>query len=184
MLFQRIASGDATAVALCLERYGNLVWSAARKWSRDSSEAEDAVQEIFVDLWQSAGRFNPEIASEPTFVMMIARRRLIDRRRRAASRLENIDGSDHDRSDFSCDPAALAERGEEAILAAKCLQDLRPEERNVLVLSIHDGLTHEEISQRVGMPLGSVKSNIRRGLSRLREKLSKVLPASASRGEL
>lgn len=184
MLLQRIASGDSSAVALCIERYGNLVWSTAKKWSRDPADAEDAVQEIFVDLWQSASRFNPEVASEPTFIMMLARRRLIDRRRRAGARPEASGVMDCDPCDVACNPAAIVERGEEAALAAQCLTELRPEERNVLILSIHDGLTHEEIARRVGMPLGSVKSNIRRGLSRLRERLTRVLPGSAQRGAL
>src|SRR5215813_10857739 len=78
-LLARVAGGDPGAVRDCLARYGGLVWSIARRF--EGGDAEDAVQEIFLDLWRSAARFDPQIASEPAFVAMIARRRLIDRRR-------------------------------------------------------------------------------------------------------
>src|SRR5689334_2870619 len=78
-LLARVAAGDAAAVRECIAQYGGLVWSIARRF--ELSDAEDAVQEIFLDLWKSAARFDPSIASEATFIAMIARRRLIDRRR-------------------------------------------------------------------------------------------------------
>ena len=74
----RVATGESAAVAECLNRYGNLVWSLARRSCPDVQAAEDAVQDIFLKLWTVADRFDPEIASESTFVAMIARRRLID----------------------------------------------------------------------------------------------------------
>src|SRR5215813_5986353 len=78
-LLARVASGDRGAVRDCIARYGGLVWSIARRF--EGADAEDAVQEIFLDLWKSAARFDPRIASESAFVAMITRRRLIDRRR-------------------------------------------------------------------------------------------------------
>src|SRR5436190_14026687 len=78
-LLGRVAAGDEAAVRECLARYGGLVWSIARRF--EPSDAEDAVQEIFLDLWKSAARFDRAVASETAFVAMIARRRLIDRRR-------------------------------------------------------------------------------------------------------
>ena len=80
-LLPRIATGDNHAMEECLDLYGNLVWSLARRMS-PSADADDAVQEIFLDIWKNAARFNKNVASEKTFVMMIARRRLIDRRRK------------------------------------------------------------------------------------------------------
>src|SRR3954470_11204914 len=78
-LLGRVAAGDQQAVRECLARYGGLVWSIARRF--EGNDAEDAVQEIFLDLWRSAPRFDPQLSSEPAFVAMLARRRLIDRRR-------------------------------------------------------------------------------------------------------
>src|ERR1041385_2281154 len=78
-LLARVAGGDPRAVRDCIARYGGLVWSIARRF--EAADAEDAVQEIFLDLWKSAARFDGRIASEAAFVAMIARRRLIDRKR-------------------------------------------------------------------------------------------------------
>ncbi len=80
-ILQRVAAGDSSAVDDCLAQYGALVWSLARRHSPNYSDAEDAVQEAFLGIWQGAGRFDPEKGSETTFITMIVRRRLIDRRR-------------------------------------------------------------------------------------------------------
>ena len=80
-LLPRIAAGDERAVRECVGRYASLVWSLARRWSVDALDAEDAVQEVFVDLWRTAARFDATRASEAGWVAMVARRRLIDRSR-------------------------------------------------------------------------------------------------------
>jgi RNA polymerase sigma-70 factor (ECF subfamily) len=169
-LLARVGAGDANAVRECLQRFGGLVWSLARRLSPSPSDAEDAVQEIFVDLWKSAKRFDPRAASEATFVAMIARRRLIDRLRSRRRRRE-------DPLEEGAEASALAESppGElaaEAALAAKALAQLRPEQRQVLLLATIHGLSHEEIAKRTGLPLGTVKTHARRGLLRVREVLA------------
>ncbi|HVF46923.1 MAG TPA: sigma-70 family RNA polymerase sigma factor, partial [Pyrinomonadaceae bacterium] len=92
-ILQRVADGDRTAVQDCLNTYGGLVWSIARRLLRNSDEAEDAVQEIFVDIWKNAARFDESRSSETTYIAMIARRRLIDKIRYATRRLspESLD---------------------------------------------------------------------------------------------
>ena len=82
VLLPRVARGEETAVRECLSRYGDLIWSLARRLLPTSADAEDAVQDIFVEIWKNAERFNEQVASEKTFVVMLARRRLIDRRRK------------------------------------------------------------------------------------------------------
>jgi RNA polymerase sigma-70 factor (ECF subfamily) len=185
MLLQRIAAGDSTAVAECLETYGKLVWSTARRWSTSAAEAEDATQEIFIDLWKSAGRYQSEVASEPTFVMMVARRRLIDRRRKRQIPTEAFteivaDGCVSDQRG----PDEVAVVSEEATIAAEMLGELRDDERRVLEMSVRDGLSHQEIACQTGMPLGSVKTNIRRGLGRLRERLTRCGSPAGERSVL
>jgi RNA polymerase sigma factor (sigma-70 family) len=168
-LLPRVAHGDAAAVREVLSRYGGLVWTLAQRMLANRADAEDAVQEIFLDLWSHAGRFDPKLASEATFVALLARRRLIDRRRRGSRRptpqplppqLAGPDEAD-----------APAELADEARHARAALAQLRPEQRRVLELAIDRGLTHEEIARVTGLPLGTVKTHARRGLIRLRELL-------------
>jgi RNA polymerase sigma-70 factor (ECF subfamily) len=172
-LLSRVASGDPEAVRECLARYGGLVWSIARRMSKNQADAEDATQEIFVDLWKSASRFDPSVASEATFIATIARRRLIDRRRRESRRTDTEPLPDANA--LIADAAkltAFAEISADVSLAAKALSELRPEERNAVILSAYYGLSHEEIASSTGMALGTVKTHARRGLIHVREILS------------
>ena len=87
-LLPRIADGDEAAVREAVARYGALVWSLVRRWTPEHTDAEDAVQEVFVDLWRSAGRFDAARSTEPGCVAMVTRRRLIDRLRRRQRAIE------------------------------------------------------------------------------------------------
>jgi RNA polymerase sigma factor (sigma-70 family) len=167
-ILHRINQGDKTAVQDCLSKYGGLVWSLARRMSASQEDAEDAVQEIFVDVWKNAQRFDESQSSETTFIAMIARRRLIDRLRYAKRRistdsLEDIAAEPQNRADQQLQTSI------EAKDAARALQLLRPEQRQVLQLSIVQGLSHQEISDATGIPLGTVKTHARRGLLQVRE---------------
>jgi RNA polymerase sigma-70 factor (ECF subfamily) len=169
-ILQRIASGDKSAVQDCLSKYGGLVWSLARRMSANQYDAEDAVQEIFIDVWKHAERFDETQASETTFIAMIARRRLIDRLRYSNRRI-----SADSLEDMLVEPAnSFNEELQtcvEAREAAKAMQTLRPEQRQVLQLSIIQGMSHQEIADSTGMPLGTVKTHARRGLMQVRETL-------------
>src|SRR5512133_2795665 len=81
-ILDRVARGDQKAVRQCIDEFGGLVWAIARRMTRSRADAEDAVQEIFIDVWRSAARFDAAQGSEKVFVTTIARRRLIDRIRR------------------------------------------------------------------------------------------------------
>jgi RNA polymerase sigma-70 factor (ECF subfamily) len=136
--------------------------------SINREDAEDAVQEIFVDVWKHAERFDPLLASEATFIAMIARRRLIDRLRYANRRISADSIEDmlvEPRGRFDQDMQTTVEAKE----AVKALQTLRPEQQQVLQLSIIQGMSHQEISDATGMPLGTVKTHARRGLSLVRD---------------
>lgn len=163
----RVAAGDPDAVRECLARYGGLVWSLARRF--EGADAEDAVQEIFLDLWKSAARFDPRIASESAFVAMIARRRLIDRKR-TRGRRPTIDPQELRGMEVASDhsgPDTCAEANQ----AARALDQLRPEQRQVLLMSTAGGMSHHEIAAQTGMPLGTVKAHARRGLMSIRAAL-------------
>ena len=137
---------------------------------RNSEDAEDVVQEIFVDVWKNAERFDPSQSSETTFIAMIARRRIIDRIRYSARRL-SPDSLDDVLAEPSTRSDQTLQTSVEANEAAKVLNDLRPEQRQVLQLSIVHGLSHQEISDATGMPLGTVKTHARRGILQARELL-------------
>ena len=170
-LLQRVATGDTRAVAGCIDQYGGLIWSLARRLLIRSTEAEDAVQEVFIELWKKAHLFDSSIGSETTFVAMIARRRLIDRRRRESRRLEG-DAISIDEVPI---PTAVepieSELQDEAARAARALGELKPEQRSVLQLAVCEGWSHQLIAERLGLPLGTVKTHVRRGLARIREEL-------------
>lgn len=173
-----VAAGDAAAVRQCIVTYGPLVWTIARRFAPTPAEAEDAAQEIFIELWKHAGRFDPAVASESAFVTMIARRRMIDRLRRAQRR-----------PDLKPVPDTLAsnehveiERCAEASIAAGVLATLDPHQRRVLSLAIGQGMTHAEIAEATAMPLGTVKSLVRRALVAVRKRLIGPPQAVAKQG--
>jgi RNA polymerase sigma-70 factor (ECF subfamily) len=155
-----------------VEAYGPLVWSLARRASPTTADAEDAVQEIFLDLWKSGPRFDPARSSEAAFVALVARRRLLDRARTRRRRPSTEHASDPSILPLAPIEVGRAEICVEASRAAAALAKLRPEQREVLLLATVDGLTHEEIAASKGLPLGTVKAHARRGLLRVREILS------------
>jgi RNA polymerase sigma-70 factor (ECF subfamily) len=178
-ILKRIAAGDKTAVQECLNTYGGLVWSLARRMCPNRDDAEDAVQEIFVDVWKYSHRFDDAQASETTFVAMIARRRLIDRIRKS-NRQVPTDSVE----DMLHEPPTREDKkiqtNVEAKQAAKVLSELNPDRRKILRLSIFHGLTHQEISEATGIPLGTVKTHARRGLIQIRESLG-INPTNSSK---
>lgn len=168
-LLARVASGDAEAVRLLLDRYRGMVWTMARR-RLDSVLAEDVVQEIFLSLWRSAHRFDPRRSSETTFVATIARRRLADVARRLGRRREDELPDDQDvAAEPAADPVEQAE-DVRAVLAA--VSELKPAAREILRMAVVDGLTHHEIASATRLPLGTVKSHVRRGLERVRARLA------------
>ena len=168
VILKRIASGDKTAVQDCLNNYGGLVWSLARRMSPNTDEAEDAVQEIFIDIWKNAARFDETQSSETTFVAMIARRRLIDRLRKT-NRQPNTDSLEDILTEPTNGRANDLQISVEAKEAAEAMKNLRPEQRQILHLSIVQGFSHQEIADALSMPLGTVKTHARRGLIQVRE---------------
>lgn len=179
-LLERIAAGDERAVQECMDRYSGLVWSICRRLCRNTEDAEDAVQEVFIDLWSSSARFDPNVAAEETFVAMIARRRVIDRwrKKRREPKSEVITEV--------TDPAAPPEKDEvalhdEAARIQRMMTRLRPEQQKVLDLSIFQGLSHRDIAGKLDLPLGTVKTHVRRGLMRVREMLGED-PTLGARG--
>jgi RNA polymerase sigma factor (sigma-70 family) len=169
-ILNRVAKGEENAMAECLANYGGVVWGLARRRFPITADAEDAVQDVFAEVWRSASKFDPNIANELTFIMIIARRKMIDRQRR---RLDPVFASQEEMPDpLDRNSASRLELMEEAQRAREMMQNLHPDERTVLEMTIDRGLTQSEISQKLDIPLGTVKTHARRGLLRLRDWLS------------
>lgn len=172
-LLQRIARGDQVAVALCLDEYGGTIWGLADRYLKGfGDDLEDAVQEVFVEVWRHASRYDPAMGGEPAFIATIAHRRLIDRQRRLQARrtVQLDDGLPMVEAKMPLRDATAAR--DDVRKAAEAFAELEHDEKQVLWYALYQGLTHERISSIMNVPLGTVKTRIRRGLSRLREALS------------
>ena len=159
-LLPHVAAGDAAAMKHMIERYGRLIWSMACRFERET--AEDAVQEVFIDLWKSAERYDANVAKESTFVMMIARRRLIDRRRRRA--VQPAIDYDNEMLTLADHHNAPADVAAYANATVRAIEQLSAGQRDVLLLSICYGMSHQDIAEKLAIPLGTVKAHARRGM--------------------
>jgi RNA polymerase sigma factor (sigma-70 family) len=170
-ILERISSGEKAAVEECIDAYASLIWSLARRFLRNEADAEDAVQDIFIALWSSASQYNPSIASEITFISTIARRRLIDRIRKAGRQpvTESIDNENNSHPQPAV--ASQLEQSAELEKVANVLDSMRPENRDILSMSLYEGYSHSEIAAHLELPLGTVKTKVRRGLMQIREQL-------------
>jgi len=143
------------------------VVSLARRFFASEAEVEDATQDVFLELWRCAHRFDERPANEAAFVVVIARRRLIDRRRSRKRDRATVDIAD---LSLPAETASL-ERYADGRTAARVLEDLGKDQRNAVVLFAVHGMAHQEIASELALPLGTVKSHIRRGLALIRETL-------------
>ncbi len=184
-ILSRVAAGDAAAMRACIDRYGPLVWQLAWRMLPSREEIDDAVQEVFVSLWEHAERYSPEFGEELTFVAMIARRRLIDRgrrmgnRRRLRERAEARIAASPDLPGVRAvtgaapeDPTRAVADAEEVRRVREAMQQLPERQREVLELALATGASHAELAEQLEMPLGTVKTLIRRGILRVRELLT------------
>lgn len=169
-ILDRVARGDQGAIEECISRYGNMIWSLARRAFFRTEDAEDAVQEIFLAIWKNAHRFDPQKASESTFIAVIARRRLIDHLRASYRRPKTDTLDDHDL--FTDSGERTLNMRMDASRAAAFLQDMRPEQKEIIWLKIYEGRSHGEIASIKKMPMGTVKTHLRRGLGRIREMMT------------
>jgi len=170
-ILMRIARGDRAAFAQCVDQYGSLIWSLARRMCKTPADAEDATQDIFLSLWKKAARFDASRGSEAVFIAMIARRALIDRHRERQRRPVEVVMDELEEGPWSAASDLGGETASDAQRAASALKTLRPEQQRIISLSVVEGLSQSEIAEVTGMPLGTVKSLMRRGLLSIRQML-------------
>ncbi|MDE0546648.1 RNA polymerase sigma factor [Microbacterium sp. C7(2022)] len=165
----RFIDGDERALEEVYRRWSPVVFTLALRSLGDRADAEDVTQRTFVSAWTSRESFDPSKAKLSTWLVAIARRRVADahesRARVIAVQQEAMRLTRPD--DLVREPPDLAE----SILVANEIEQLEPDAQNVVRLAFFDDLTHAQISERLGMPLGTVKSHIRRSLGRMRERL-------------
>jgi RNA polymerase sigma-70 factor, ECF subfamily len=172
-LLQQIALGDQRAVESavqgCVRAYGGLIYALAYRYlAEHRGEVEDAVQDVFVNLWQAASAYDPAFGSETAFVATIARRRIIDFRRRLLVRQVDSDMV-NSRSQRNYDGSVNAVEGDEQSKIVQQLAGLPEDERKAVWLAIGKGMSHREIAIITSVPVGTVKSRLRRGVMRLQE---------------
>lgn len=177
-LMQRVRANDEAAVAELYDRFGALVYRMAIQAMPSRSEAEDAVQEVFVRLWRTADRYDPSRAALVTWVMLISRRHLVDRLRRARARVKptSFDASEGGISIAAdADPdSPRMERNERYAALMKKVETLPELQQAVVKRAYLGGQTLRQIGEELGTPIGTVKSALSRALLRLRERTEEV----------
>jgi RNA polymerase sigma-70 factor (ECF subfamily) len=187
-LVRAVVDGSQSALATLYDRHGSAIFALALRLSGDRSTAEEVVQETFLVLWDRAERFDPAVASLATWLRTIARNRTLDRLRATARRprLVSMEPGPDDgpgRSETlgpgelvaagssEQDPLELAAAAEQRAAIAAAVATMPDDERTVILMAYQQDLTQAEIAERLGWPLGTVKTRTRRALKRLREAL-------------
>lgn len=168
-LIIQVARGDREAFGRFYDRYASLVFTFALRLLRVRSEAEDLLQEVFLQAWRQAATFNPERGSPEAWVITITRSRAIDKLRSMRRREKEVpSGERMDATGAGGRVESGATRSEARVVVQDALAGLPEAQRQVLELAYFDGLTQSEIAARLGEPLGTVKTRMRAGLERLR----------------
>ena len=169
-LMQRVVADDADAFSAIYDRHARSVYRLAHRMLRERSAAEDVTQEAFVALWRNRHRYRPERGSPGSWLLTIARNRAIDAIRRGRAHLHvELEAERDQEAPERTDHEAL--RRIEAITIGVALRTLPDSQRQALELSYFDGLSHSEISARLGVPLGTVKGRVRLALRKLASQL-------------
>lgn len=167
-LLQRIADGDSAAFDSLYRRFARPILGLALRLLRDRSRAEDAVQETFAAIWRSAASYRPERGPGAPWLYAVARNAIIDR---ARARRDATFADPPDEATSSPGPADRAESSYVSWRVHRAVQDLPQHEREVLELAYWGELSQREVSQFLGIPLGTVKTRTRSGLARLADLL-------------
>jgi RNA polymerase sigma-70 factor (ECF subfamily) len=171
----RVAGGSRAALADVYQKTSAKLFGICIRILGDRGEAEDALQDIFISVWRKADTFDAAKASPITWLAALARNRSIDRKRSLASRGSPAPMGEEAMAVADDAPDALAalETGEEAGRIAFCLAELEERQNRAIRAAFFDGLSYPELAERASVPLGTMKSWIRRGLIRLRECLDR-----------
>ena len=168
VILDLIAKNHPGSFEMLIEKYGNLVWSIGKKFLGNQSDLEDAVQEVMIAIWKSADKFDPNKASEITFISMIARRRFIDYLMKITKH-KSEDSMDDDNNNIHLYKESLLNEETDLALVKSAIEELDTDDQELLNLSVYQGYSHSEISEILNIPLGTVKTRIRRNLMKLKD---------------
>jgi RNA polymerase sigma-70 factor, ECF subfamily len=171
-LVKLAADGDEAAFGILYRRLAPALYGLALRMMNDAKEAEDVLQEGFTYIWRKAGTYNPARSSAFAWAVMIVRNKAIDKlrvRQRTEKLREKVGAEPQfftEQDDSSAQEPLFRERN---IQVRQALNQLAPEQRQAVELAFFSGMTHEQIAEQLGAPLGTIKARIRRGLLRLRD---------------
>jgi RNA polymerase sigma factor (sigma-70 family) len=169
-ILEAVGRGDDDALGVLYDRFGQLAYRLAYRILRDQALAEDAVQEAFLTVWRSADSYKRERAKPSTWILTVVHRRAVDLvRREQRRRGEPLETAPEPTAGPADEDASLRDR-RAAVQSA--LRELPGDQRQALELAYYGGLTQSELAERLGVPLGTVKSRMFAGLGRLRELLA------------
>lgn len=179
-LVDRIGEGDREAFAALYDGTSSYVYGLLLKMLDDREKAEEVAQRVYTQVWRTAASFDGDRSSPLTWIAMIARSRAVDRLRSDRSRADATDELEGrpDREGLGTsgpDPEEAASLAERRQLVQAAMEELPPEQREALMLAFFRDLSHREIADRTGTPLGTIKSRIRSGLQKLEGRLRPVL---------
>jgi RNA polymerase sigma-70 factor (ECF subfamily) len=171
-ILERMAAGEGDALRELYDIHARAVYSLAVRILRSQSDAEDIVQEVFVQAWRNATRYDASRGTVAGWLLMQAKSRSIDRLRARRARPEHTDNSKRpEPADATAGPDVQIVRGEQAERVREALEQLPRLQRTAVELAYYEGLTHAEIAEQLEQPLGTVKTRIRQGLLKLRQAL-------------
>lgn len=170
-----VAGGDQKAFEELYGLVSGPVFGLVRRVVRDPAQSEEVSQEVLLELWRSAPRFDPGRGSALSWILTLAHRRAVDRVRsaRAATEREQREGQRNHHPAFD-QVAEEVEAGLEREWVRRCLDRLTALQRQSVTLAYYDGYTYREVAERLSLPLGTVKTRMRDGLTRLRDCLGGV----------
>lgn len=166
LLLHRCASGDRAAFRLLYDRWGSRLYGIALRITRQAALAADATQDAFVQIWQQAHRFDPDRGGPEAWLIGIARYRALDIVRRQSREVPGYEPED--REDETPDVLSRLVSTAEGAALHRCLGELEADRRRLVVMAFVEGLSHSELAEKLSVPLGTVKSWLRRSLISLR----------------
>lgn len=172
LLLKAIAARDEAALAQLYDRYRTILFGLLMRILNNREEAEDVLQEVFLQVWRKAADFDESRGRPFTWLVTLARSRGIDRLRTLASRERIAEAGAREVVEEISDAATDAFKSEQRGLVSDALAKLPDEQKGPIMLAYFDGLTQSEIATRLGAPLGTVKTRMRTGMIRLRELLA------------